>query len=122
MSDVAALIADMVRAGVDPELIGRTAAALSAREPVKIVDDQAERRREIDRLRKQCDWQSLRTAVFERDEFRCVYCGGDVSSDPQCDHIFPISRGGKNALDNLATACRSCNSSKGDKTPEEWRQ
>lgn len=52
MSDVAELIADMVRAGVDPELIGRTAAALSAREPVKIVDDQAERRRAKDRERK----------------------------------------------------------------------
>lgn len=52
MSDVAVLIADMVRAGVDPELIGRTAAALSAREPVKIIDDQAERRRAKDRERK----------------------------------------------------------------------
>lgn len=52
MSDVAALIADMVRAGVDPELIGRTAAALAQREPVKIVDEQAERRRAKDRQRK----------------------------------------------------------------------
>lgn len=34
MCEVAALIADMVRAGVDADLIGRTAAALSAREPV----------------------------------------------------------------------------------------
>ncbi len=52
MSDVAELIADMVRAGVDPELIGRTAAALADREPVKIVDEQAERRRSKDRERK----------------------------------------------------------------------
>lgn len=52
MSDVATLIADMVRAGVDPDIIGRTAAALTAREPVQIVDAQAERRREADRNRK----------------------------------------------------------------------
>lgn len=52
MSSVAALIADMIRAGVDPELIGRTAEALAAREPVKIVDEQAERRRAKDRERK----------------------------------------------------------------------
>lgn len=52
MSDVATLIADMVRAGVDPDLIGRAAAALSEREPVKIVDEQAERRRAKDRERK----------------------------------------------------------------------
>lgn len=122
MTEVAKLIADMVRAGVDPELIGRAAAALAEREPVRIVDEQAERRRAIDRLRKQNNWSVLRLTVFERDDFRCVYCGCDVSADPQCDHIHPISRGGANTLDNLATACRPCNSSKGDKTPEEWRE
>jgi hypothetical protein len=52
MTDVAQLIADMVRAGIDPDIIGRTAAALSEREPVKIVDEQAERRRAKDRERK----------------------------------------------------------------------
>jgi len=52
VTDVADLIADMVRAGVDPELIGRTAAALAGRDPVKIVDEQAERRRAKDRERK----------------------------------------------------------------------
>jgi len=122
LTDIASLIADMVRAGVDPELIGRTAEALVGRVPVRVVDEQAERRREIDRLRKQNNWPALRLAVFERDGFRCVYCGCDVSMDPQCDHIHPISRGGANSVENLATACRPCNSSKGDKTPEEWRQ
>ncbi|WP_144409585.1 hypothetical protein [Martelella endophytica] len=34
MTPVAALIADLVRAGVDADLIGRTAAALAEREPV----------------------------------------------------------------------------------------
>jgi hypothetical protein len=52
VSDVAKLIADMARAGVDPELIGRAAAALAEREPVRIVDEQAERRRAADRERK----------------------------------------------------------------------
>lgn len=52
MADVAALIADMVRAGVDPELIGRTAAALSEREAVLVHDEAAETRRAKDRDRK----------------------------------------------------------------------
>lgn len=52
MTDVAALIADMVRAGVDPDLIGRAAAALAERDPIRIVDEQAERRRAADRERK----------------------------------------------------------------------
>lgn len=51
MSDVASLIADMVRAGVDPDLIGRAAAALAEREPVKIEDEQALRKRAADRDR-----------------------------------------------------------------------
>lgn len=52
MNDIAQLIEDMVRAGVAPELIGRTAAALAAREPIAVKDEQAERRRERDRERK----------------------------------------------------------------------
>jgi hypothetical protein len=52
VSDVAALIADMVRAGVDADLVGRTAAALSEREAVVIQDDAAVRRRAADRARK----------------------------------------------------------------------
>lgn len=52
MSDIAILIADMVRAGVDPELIGRTAAALAGREAVLLPDESAQRRRASDRERK----------------------------------------------------------------------
>lgn len=50
MSAVAALIEDMIRAGVDPVLVGRTAALLADRAPA--TDEQAERRRASDRERK----------------------------------------------------------------------
>jgi hypothetical protein len=52
MSSIASLIADMVREGVDPELIGRAAELLAKREPVVIHDEAADRRRERDRARK----------------------------------------------------------------------
>lgn len=54
MSDVGAIIADLVRAGVPAELVGRVAAALTERMPEVVVtkDDQAERRRAADRERK----------------------------------------------------------------------
>ena len=115
---VAALIADLVRAGVDPELVGRTAEALATRAPA--ADEQAERRRDVDRRRKRGGWSDLRLAAFKRDNYRCVYCGADVTSKPQCDHVIPISRGGENLLDNLATSCRACNSRKHARTPSEW--
>lgn len=65
-------------------------------------------------------WQRLRQYVFERDDYTCVYCGADVTAFPQCDHIHPKALGGEDELDNLNTACKSCNSSKGCKTLEEW--
>lgn len=67
------------------------------------------------------DWSLLRLAVFERDQYVCVYCGIDASMDPQCDHVIPVSKGGGSSVGNLATACRECNSSKKDLTVEEWR-
>ncbi|WP_203620386.1 HNH endonuclease [Streptomyces sp. SID8499] len=46
-----------------------------------------------------------------------MYCdapGGTV------DHVIPLSRGGQHAEGNLVPACKSCNSSKGDKLLIEW--
>jgi 5-methylcytosine-specific restriction endonuclease McrA len=53
----------------------------------------------------------LRTAVYERDAYRCRHCG--THRDLCLDHIIPESRGGAATLDNLQTLCRSCNSTKG---------
>jgi hypothetical protein len=69
------------------------------------------------------EWAVLRRMTFERDNFTCVYCGARGKS-LECDHIIPVSRGGSNSQENLATACKPCNRSKRDRTPEEmgWRQ
>lgn len=53
----------------------------------------------------------LRKIVFERDAYRCRECGDH--HDLVVDHIFPISRGGTNSIDNLQTLCGKCNSAKG---------
>jgi 5-methylcytosine-specific restriction endonuclease McrA len=65
-------------------------------------------------------WRVLREAVFYRDDYTCTYCG-DRGGRLECDHIHPISRGGRSDLSNLTTACRDCNRSKRDKTAEEWQ-
>lgn len=57
-----------------------------------------------------------RRAVFARDEYRCQYCGDRADS---IDHVVPRSRGGIDAWDNLAAACRPCNAHKRDRTPDE---
>lgn len=52
--------------------------------------------------------------VFARDGRMCVHCG--TSERLTVDHIWPVSKGGADDLDNLQTLCHSCNSKKGART------
>ena len=82
-----------------------------------------ERNKEVQRRleRRTALSSSLRAEIFKRDGYICQYCGS--SKGPfECDHIFPVSRGGRNGSENLTTSCRSCNRSKGAKTLKEWSQ
>lgn len=58
-----------------------------------------------------------RQNLFKRDGHQCLYCG--TTKNLTLDHVLPSSRGGRTSWENLATACKSCNSKKGDRTPEE---
>lgn len=58
--------------------------------------------------------------VLARDGHRCRYCERELSGDEiTFDHVMPRSRGGGDKPENLVVCCVSCNSRKGDKTPEE---
>lgn len=64
-----------------------------------------------------------RRKVFERDGWKCTYCGDPISMESgEVDHVVPFSRGGSDEMHNLAAACRPCNRDKGAKTPAEWVQ
>jgi 5-methylcytosine-specific restriction endonuclease McrA len=58
-----------------------------------------------------------RQNVFKRDSFECQYCG--THKDLTLDHVTPSSKGGQHTWINLVTACKSCNTRKGDYTPED---
>ena len=61
-----------------------------------------------------------RRALFNRDSYTCQYCGRRLpKSQLTVDHVYPRSRGGKTAWDNVVCACQRCNAQKGDKTPRE---
>lgn len=51
-------------------------------------------------------------------EHCCIYCGS--KEHLSMDHIIPLSRGGPDIISNQVFACRSCNSSKGDKDIFYW--
>lgn len=64
--------------------------------------------------------------IFERDNWRCAYCGHKVSKEPKIpqrmatvDHVQPKSRGGGTTWLNLVSSCAECNWTKADRTPEE---
>lgn len=52
--------------------------------------------------------QDLRQAVFERDGWKCRYCGS-TEQPFHADHVYPESRGGATIIENLVTACQACN-------------
>lgn len=58
----------------------------------------------------------IRFDVFKRDGFTCGYCGSKTPNVVlEVDHIIPVSKGGKNNLDNLITSCFDCNRGKSDR-------
>jgi 5-methylcytosine-specific restriction endonuclease McrA len=58
--------------------------------------------------------------LFARDRQVCAYCGGRyLYRDLSRDHIIPASRGGRDTWMNSVTACRNCNTRKGNRAPEQ---
>jgi 5-methylcytosine-specific restriction endonuclease McrA len=56
-------------------------------------------------------WKKTRLAVLARDGYICSYCGQEAD---QVDHIQSrVSGGDIFNLENLTSACRRCNQSKG---------
>ena len=61
-----------------------------------------------------------RRNVFYRDRNRCQYCRKVFPQrELNLDHVMPLSRRGSSGWENVVTACVSCNSRKGDRTPSE---
>jgi 5-methylcytosine-specific restriction endonuclease McrA len=60
-------------------------------------------------------WMLLRQSVFQRDGFKCVYCGYDKYLT--IDHVIPKSAKGLTTKQNLVTACYRCNLNKGQSIP-----
>jgi 5-methylcytosine-specific restriction endonuclease McrA len=61
--------------------------------------------------------QKQRTKIFERDGYKCVWCGSQKNL--QVDHIEPLLKGGTDEDANLRTLCGSCNIKKGGKYDHE---
>jgi hypothetical protein len=56
---------------------------------------------------------ALRFRILRRDRFRCHYCGAEPGERQlEIDHVWPRSKGGRDAEWNLVVACVACNRGK----------
>lgn len=63
--------------------------------------------------------QRVAWKVFERDDFKCRYCG--CKGIPlTVDHLVLWEEGGPTIEDNLVSTCRKCNKQRGNTPYEEW--
>lgn len=66
--------------------------------------------------------KSTRWQIFARDGFCCRYCGaqaGEGSTELVIDHVVSVADGGGNEMDNLITACQSCNGGKSSRSIDQ---
>ena len=104
----------------------------------------ADRRRELDRLRRQNDPEKYRAIVRNRRALRrsapgthtkqdildlykaqcgrCVYCRKRLRKVYHVDHRQPLARGGSNDKSNLQILCPTCNVRKSARDPIEFEK
>jgi 5-methylcytosine-specific restriction endonuclease McrA len=65
-------------------------------------------------IEQQVNWN-----VFRRDNYTCRYCGND-KTPLTVDHVVCWESMGASVEDNLITACRKCNKTRGNMLYEDW--
>lgn len=66
------------------------------------------------------DVKYSRQTLFQRDKFKCAYCGKKFDKKSlTVDHITPRSHGGHSNWSNTVSSCSECNRKKADRTPEQ---
>lgn len=62
------------------------------------------------------------TEIKKKKYIKCYWCGKKTKTAKiHVDHIIPISRGGIDGIENVCAACPTCNLSKHDRLPHEWK-
>lgn len=86
-----------------------------------------QRRHEPERVgrREMARTKWTRSQLVRKHGGRCYLCGETVNiGDPgspryaTIDHVIPLSKGGRDHIENCALACATCNQEKADSMPE----
>jgi 5-methylcytosine-specific restriction endonuclease McrA len=61
-----------------------------------------------------------RDNLFERDRYRCQYCGNNFAEhELNMDHVIPRAKGGRTSWENIVTSCIPCNTRKANRLPHQ---
>jgi 5-methylcytosine-specific restriction endonuclease McrA len=61
-----------------------------------------------------------RDNLFERDHYRCQYCGDHFPDHKlNMDHVIPRAKGGRTSWENIVTSCIPCNTRKANRLPHQ---
>jgi len=61
-----------------------------------------------------------RDNFFERDRYRCQYCGNNFAEhELNMDHVIPRAKGGRTSWENIVTSCIPCNTRKANRLPHQ---
>ncbi|MFQ3271058.1 MAG: 5-methylcytosine-specific restriction endonuclease McrA [Lentimonas sp.] len=61
-----------------------------------------------------------RDNLFERDHYRCQYCGHNFPDHKlNMDHVIPRAKGGRTSWENIVTSCIPCNTRKANRLPHQ---
>ena len=75
--------------------------------------------RQYDQLPAQ-EVKFTRENLFERDSYRCQYCGHAFEAkELNMDHVIPRYLGGRTSWENIVTSCIQCNSRKANRLPHQ---
>lgn len=47
---------------------------------------------------------------------KCPYCMKNIGKTPHADHIYPLSKGGQETIENMIMVCSTCNLKKSNKS------
>lgn len=64
--------------------------------------------------------QGVSWTVYARDHYHCRYCGIGDGVPLTVDHLVLWEEGGPTTEENLVTACRRCNRTRGRTSYQEW--
>lgn len=89
-------------------------------EEIRIAEETKKAKKQIT-SRRRCEFQGTRAALALRlidmgVPYVCASRGCGVTEELTIDHVFPLSRGGLDELNNLQFLCRTHNSRKGDRS------